>query len=623
MAVMKTGVLVKLGEEKLPFWPLLKPKIRIGRGPENDMVLAHPSVSRLHAEIERTADGNWQLADLDSRNGTRVNGVAVARRRLREGDLVSFGDVTLRFTLIEGEYGGAPKEEGGKRVNDYRPTMTAVGGSDPMALAWPGLQGWQMVRTLLEGGVRLPAEYAAAVLDDLCGWRDVRGAGIGLREGGEDRWYWVWSARAPAPFRRRAEEAVARDQVRERHSPYSAENRNAVSADPDFLQLPIASKERFFGFLILQAEYGFSTPLAAAFQAAADALGCMLAFSVGYQSSRGAPALLGRGAREESGIQSPAVVGRSPALQQALRLARKAAVSDATVLIRGETGTGKEVFARLIAAESRRNRCPFLPVHCSAIDETLLGSTLFGHEKGAFTGAIGMKRGVFEDADGGTVFLDEIGELTLGMQVKLLRVLQEGEFIRLGGNRPIRVDVRILAATNRSLERAVEEGTFREDLFYRLNVVPLVLPPLRDRREDLPDLIRHFLVELSEEMGRPVPTVENTALTRLQEYAWPGNIRELRNVLERALVFSENGRITEEDLPPELTIRLPSGGGLQGALAETERDTILRILRECGGNKRLAAQRLGISRSTLYERLREWTERAEPSGQTGMPSGFR
>jgi len=607
---MKTGVLIKTGEGKTPFWPLFKSTVRLGRGVENDIVLAHPSVSREHAEIVQTPDGGWQIADRESRNGTRVNGIAVARRRLREGDLIALGEVTLRFSLMEmdeaeGAGSSVPSRE---PTGDPRPTLTLPGGRDPLSPAWPGLQGWQMIRTLLARGVRPPQEYAAMVLEDVSGWRDILGVGIGLQTRESGRWQWMWSPNAPVTLRRRAEEEAERWNVRETGPSYRAGGGSGPPSErPELVVLSFGAPEGDGGLLSIQGAYGFSPEQQAAFQTVAEALTAILAFSAGTERRVTVAPGHRIGGRDVEPLRVPAVVGRSPALQQALRLARKAAASDATVLIRGETGTGKEVFARLIAAESRRHRAPFVPVHCSAIDETLLGSTLFGHEKGAFTGAVGLKRGVFEEADGGTVFLDEIGELTPGMQVKLLRVLQEGEFLRLGGTRPLRVNVRVLAATHRDLEGMVKAGSFREDLYYRLNVISLPLPPLRDRREDLPDLIRHFLDELAKEMGRPPPEMAPAALARLEAYAWPGNIRELRNVLERAMVLSENGRISEDDLPPELSVAAASGAASRDTLAETERDHILRILRECGGNKRVAAQRLGISRSTLYERLRLWT----------------
>ena len=300
------------------------------------------------------------------------------------------------------------------------------------------------------------------------------------------------------------------------------------------------------------------------------------------------------------------LVGRSNALTCAMQIARRAAKSNATVLIFGESGTGKELFSRLVYEESSRRDKPFIPVHSSAIEPNLLGSTLFGHEKGAFTGATAQKKGLFEEADGGTVFLDEIGELSADMQVKLLRVLQEGEFMRVGGTVPIHVDVRVICATNRDLAAAVKEGKFREDLYYRLNVIQISLPPLRERSGDIPDLVRHFI----DILGSRPRGISNAAMEALVRYPWPGNVRELRNVIERALVLSDHDRLEIGDFPPEIAghsvgdAQGPSVSG-GGSLAEMEQHYIQSVLEQCNGNKRVAAERLGISRSTLYEKLKE------------------
>lgn len=321
------------------------------------------------------------------------------------------------------------------------------------------------------------------------------------------------------------------------------------------------------------------------------------------------------------------LVGRSDALKGAMQIARRAAKSKATVLIFGESGTGKELFAHLVYEESDRRKKPFIPVHSSAIEPNLLGSTLFGHEKGAFTGAVSQKKGLFEEADGGTIFLDEIGELSADMQVKLLRVLQEGEFMRVGGTAPLHVDVRVICATNRDLAAAVKAGTFREDLYYRLNVIKISLPPLRERAGDVVDLVRHFI----DLLGGKTRSISDEALASLSQYAWPGNVRELRNVMERALVLSEHDRLELSDFPPEIVGDGPEDRSVSAAapstqpssgceelrrpadsqqstlnsLAEMERRYIQSVLEQCNGNKRLAAERLGISRSTLYEKLRE------------------
>ena len=299
-----------------------------------------------------------------------------------------------------------------------------------------------------------------------------------------------------------------------------------------------------------------------------------------------------------------------------MKLAVRAAKSDATVLLFGESGTGKELFARLIYEESNRRKRKYLAVNCSAIEQTLLSSTLFGHEKGAFTGADKQKLGLFEEADGGTLFLDEIGELSQDMQVKLLRVLQEGEFMRVGGTEPVKVDVRVLTATNKDLARLVAEGKFREDLYYRLNVIQITLPPLRDRLGDVEDLVRHFVSEI----GGPTRSISSEAMSVLSAYSWPGNVRQLRNVMERTIILSQNDELQPEDFPPEIRVKSAAPSPRTDNLADVEGAHIRATLEACGGNKKLAAERLGISRSTLYEKLKEcpiFGRDCLDTGQTG------
>jgi len=300
------------------------------------------------------------------------------------------------------------------------------------------------------------------------------------------------------------------------------------------------------------------------------------------------------------------LIGSSKAMQEVFRTVLKVAGSRASVFLRGESGTGKELIAKAIHSHSGRSRAPFVKINCAAIPENLLESELFGHEKGAFTGAVGTRRGKFEIADGGTVFLDEVGEMQLPLQAKLLRVLQEREFERVGGNRTFHVDVRIIAATNRNLEAAIREGAFREDLYYRLNVVPVFLPPLRERMEDLPLLIEHFLARFNEENGRSV-SITPAALRRLTQYHWPGNVRELENAVENLVVLAETDRIGPKDLP--LHIReLPrtSPAGLLGSVEQLEKDRILAALRNHGWVYARAARALGLTERRLVYRVRKY-----------------
>lgn len=358
----------------------------------------------------------------------------------------------------------------------------------------------------------------------------------------------------------------------------------------------------------------------------------------------------------------PEIVGSSPAMQEVYRLVRLAAPRQANVLLIGETGTGKEVIARAVHKLSRRADGPYIRVNCGALHENLLESELFGHVKGAFTGAVENKTGRFEAAHGGSIFLDEINSMSPKLQVKLLRVLQEREFERVGESRTIRVDVRVIAATNASLEELVERGDFREDLYYRLDVVSIMLPPLRDRRDDIPSLAPFFLKKFAEQNKLPnVPVLSPEMIAALKSYDWPGNVRELENAVERLVVLSENGQLSPDHLRldrPRLVGRSSKGNGHNGGtdvpslirtlvragvqspipagkklydhlVGGVERELIEQVMRLCDGVKVTAADRLGINRNTLHKKLDEFAKSdgdpvlmtedllAEPAGRPG------
>jgi Nif-specific regulatory protein len=342
----------------------------------------------------------------------------------------------------------------------------------------------------------------------------------------------------------------------------------------------------------------------------------------------------------------PEIVGASPAMREVYRLTRLAAPTRARVLILGETGTGKELIARAIHERSARADGPYVRVNCGALSESLLESELYGHVKGAFTGAVDNKIGRFEAAHTGTLFLDEIPSMSFRLQVKLLRVLQEGEFERVGDSRTIRVDVRVIAATNLSLEEEIAAGRFRDDLFYRLNVIPIYLPPLRERRDDIPDLARFFLKRYAAENGRDVPEFSDAMLKAFQQYDWPGNVRELENHIERLIVLSE-GRPLSPDLagPPGeevhgLRAKLPrtsddvptlvrqlvrqsllavrAGEPLYDRVMTTvERELIEQVMRQCGQVQVKAAARLQMNRNTLHQKIKEFTDGDRPAGAAG------
>jgi len=307
------------------------------------------------------------------------------------------------------------------------------------------------------------------------------------------------------------------------------------------------------------------------------------------------------------------ILGRSPPMQEMLRLVDRVASTLVTVLVYGESGTGKELVARRLHNLSERSG-PFVAVNCSAIPEGLMESELFGHVRGSFTGASSDKRGLFEEARGGTLFLDEVGELPLHLQPKLLRALQEGKIKQVGGNRELPVDVRIVSATNKELQGEVKEGRFREDLYYRLNVVVLEIPPLRARREDIPLLAHHFLQKYARLFGRSIQGVDRETLERLETYSFPGNVRELENIIERAVALETGESLTRQSLPPQLTggrdpgaSRLPELGDgvveLEDILIRIEREYVQEALRRTGGNRTEAAKRLGLSFRSLRYRL--------------------
>ncbi len=310
------------------------------------------------------------------------------------------------------------------------------------------------------------------------------------------------------------------------------------------------------------------------------------------------------------------IVGESPVIKKLIDMAKQIAGSAATVLIQGESGTGKELFAHMIHDHSPRKGKPFITVHCAALTETLLASELFGHERGAFTGATERKIGRFERADSGTLFLDEIGEISEETQVKLLRFLQEGEFERVGSSKTMKVDVRLICATNKDLKSEVAAGRFREDLFYRINVIPLTIPPLRERGQDIPLLANYYVRYFSRQNQKKISGIAPEALQKLQSYSWPGNIRELRNIIERAVVLAKSDKIELQNIPDDLegssVIKRPSES-LQKAetdngvrLTALEKLAIERALKNVNGNKSLAAKELGISRRTLYRKLEEY-----------------
>lgn len=324
-------------------------------------------------------------------------------------------------------------------------------------------------------------------------------------------------------------------------------------------------------------------------------------------------------------------IGNSHAMEQVFDLIQQAAPTQASVLIQGESGTGKELVAHALHTLSTRAKGPFVAVHCASLSDQLLESELFGHEKGAFTGAMARRKGRFEMADGGSLFLDEISEIDPSVQVKLLRVLEERRFERVGGDEPVDVDIRLIAATNRNLKQLVADGNFREDLYFRLDVITVDIPPLRDRGDDVALLASRFIHEFSEKNGKAVDGITADAMSMLAAYSWPGNVRELRNTIEKMVVLTRGERLTARDIPPSLrsevgggSVNAPRRSGMIAApdsLADAERAMIYRALEKHGDNRTKAAEELGISRRTLHRKLRQYNEDVlESTGDDGPGS---
>ena len=312
-------------------------------------------------------------------------------------------------------------------------------------------------------------------------------------------------------------------------------------------------------------------------------------------------------------VSGKGLIGKSPKIVEVYKTLARAAMSSSTVLVQGESGTGKELVAHAIHENSQRKKGPFVPVNCGSLPESLLESELFGHVKGAFTGSVGEKRGLFEEANGGTLFLDEIGDVTPALQIRLLRVLQEGEIKPVGSNETRKIDVRVIAATHRDLEALVRSGKFREDLYYRLKVIAIELPPLRSRMEDLPELIHYFLSKYAEKNKKAVSHVSDEAMALLGSYLWPGNVRELEHAIERAVALTGTSVLYPEDFPPEIArpgtpvavVTSPSADGAS-SLEEMEKAHILKVLQDVAYNKSKASEVLGIDRATLYRKAQRY-----------------
>ena len=579
-------------------------EIFVGRDHTNALAINDRSVSRRHCSIRKLAPERFEIRDLGSRNGTAVNGLPVTARVLGDGDEIRIGDCYFRFRLVgsSARQSQAPIEAALQTQTLLLSRLEAAGSRGQELLIKIGM-GLQLVR-----GTEEIARYLLECVFEAI--PAARGAVL-LFDPGRDDPAFAWSRNRDGTSHAAPVDGAVVAQARR-------EGIAVLSARDGVLAAPIRSQDAILGVIYLEA---------AGREAAFDEAHLQLAAAIG--AILGAPfenaqrlewlETENRRLQEAADIEHD-MVGGGPRMREIFQFIGKVAPTGSTVLIRGESGTGKELVARAIHRNSPRAGQRFLAINCAALTETLLESELFGHEKGAFTGALVKKLGKLEMADRGTLFLDEVGELPSAFQSKLLRVLQEREFERVGGIQPIRVDVRILAATNRDLENAVSAGAFRKDLYYRLNVVSLEMPPLRDRREDIPMLARYFAAKHGKRVTRKLSGLSPEALARLEAYDWPGNVRELENAIERAIVLGATDLIISEDLP-EAVLDAPAAseaiGGYHQTVREEKKRAILAAIARAGGSYTEAAKLLGVHPNYLHRLVRNLDMKEEVQKATG------
>jgi Nif-specific regulatory protein len=606
---------------------LAEEEISIGREPSNSISINDHSVSRRHCVIRRE-NGSFKVIDLDSYNGTFVNSLPVGEQCLNHGDQISVGSVRFVFVLQEPEASGSPVELGEDEL--VNPSTIRLARQDalylkPEAEAANLPSAARIARDLhallkittslstIHGLIPLQRALLDTVMETIPA---ERGAILLVKENSEE---FVAACgidkklQAQQPIR--ISQSVAHKVLREgaailcvdRKDDESLRDAESLVAARvcSLLCVPLVIRERVIGLIYLDTtnaaivlDEGHLELLTAVGAIAAVAIENVQHLEwLQYENQR---------LQQEISLEHN-MIGESARMREVFRFIERIAPSDATVLIRGESGTGKELVAHAIHKNSERSAKPFIAINCAVLSETLLESELFGHEKGAFTGAVAQKRGRLEVADGGTLFLDEVGELTPVTQAKLLRVLQERQFERVGSTRTISVDVRLIAATNRNLEEAIRSGAFRQDLYYRLNVISLTLPPLRDRREDIPLLAYYFVAKFSKKCKRLVSGIAPEVHNCLLAYDWPGNVREMENAIERAVVLGNTDMLLPDDLPEALWAnhtQPQDPTSYHEALIEMKKQLIRRTLDQANGNYTEAAKLLKIHPTNLHRMVR-------------------
>ncbi len=618
------------GPQKDSTIPLPDGEATLGRDPTNAVAMADTSVSRKHCLLRREEDGRFQIRDLDSRNGTLVNGLAVKEQWLRHGDEIATGDSVFLF-LVEDEDQAVPSSR--VEFDDSHPTAETrfIHPKEVMYLHPDRLlkelpatsQVARNLNALLKisrvvHAIRGLEELQAQLLDLIF---DVVPAGRGailLAEGPglEFNCLYARTRQAGQPQLVRVSRTIARQVMTENvailgvdvaaSGPLRDVESLVASDVRSLVCVPLTVFQRVIGCIYLD-----NTGTANRFQE--DHLQLMAAIAgisaVALDNARRLQWLEQENQRLTTEVrQEQSLVGESVRMREIFQFLARVAPAESTVLIEGESGTGKELAARALHRNSHRADKPFVAINCAAIPETLLESDLFGHERGAFTGAALLKKGRLESADGGVVFLDEIGELAPALQVKLLRVLQEREFERVGGTHTIKVDVRLIAATNRDLDESVRKGGFRQDLYYRLAVVRLMMPSLREHRDDIPMLTRHFVQKYAKRSKVKPKPVSREAMAALVNYEWPGNVRELENAIERALVMGSSDSVLLEDLPESLLEQESPAemheGKYHASVKELKKQLIVDAVEQTRGNYVEAAGILGVHPNYLHRLIR-------------------
>lgn len=627
---MQPRLLVTAGPSKDATIPLPNGEATIGRDPSNLVSIVDPSVSRKHCLLRSEEDGRFQIRDLDSRNGTLVNGLPVKEQWLRHGDEIATGDSAFLFLTEEEDRAPAASRV---EFDDSRPASETkviypkeVLYLQPDRLLRELPSTSQIARNLsallkisrVVHAIRDLEELQAQLLDLIF---EVVPAGRGailLSEGSGQEFNSLYARtrHAGQPQLVRVSRTIARRVMKENVAILGVdvvatgelrEVESLVASDVrSLLCVPLSVFQRMIGCIYLDSTNATNRFSEEHLQLMAAVAGIS---AVALDNARRVQWLEQENQRLTTEVrQEQSLVGEGARMKEIFQFLVRVAPTESTVLITGESGTGKELAARALHRNSHRSGKAFVAINCAAIPENLLESDLFGHERGAFTGANAQKKGRLEIADGGVVFLDEIGELAPALQVKLLRVLQEREFERVGGTHPIKIDVRLIAATNRDLEEAVKKGEFRQDLYYRLAVVKLTMPPLRDRREDIPMLTRHFVQKNALRCKVKAKPVSREAMAALVNYEWPGNVRELENAIERALVMGSSDTVLLEDLPESLLEQAQpaelSEGKYHANVKELKKHLILDAVDQAGGSYVEAAGILGVHPNYLHRLIR-------------------